>query len=237
MKFEDVMLNMKVVPHSKSVWTDGENFDDYINGSSYYDNVPNFFRNNGYLEVVDYDTDIEAFVLGGYDGIDGDYFLAEDFEPYEETKENKEEIKNDKLVLLSEIFSKIFNEPIKFVNRTTYEEKELVDNDFPSQRKRDRAENFYNALVSNLIVMNNEVQARNDALPHLDGYDEVEFQEEIATLQDSINWTTDAYSIAIADCLGIDPARDDYFNIFYDAITKGYGFEWMVEKLKKEEVL
>ena len=88
MKFEDVKIGMKVVPHSKSVWDDGEKFGDYINSSD--NSAPSFFRENGYLEVVDYDADIEAFVLGGHDGIDGDYFLAKDFEPYEEAEENKE---------------------------------------------------------------------------------------------------------------------------------------------------
>lgn len=143
----------------------------------------------------------------------------------------------EKLELLSETFSEIFDEPIKFVNRNIYEAKDLVDRDFLSQKKLGRAESFYNALISALIVMKNEVQACNDAIPHLDGYDEIELQEEIATLQDSINWATDAFTMAIADCLDIDHTRDDYFNIFYDAITKDYGFTWMIEKLKKEEVI
>ena len=235
MKFEEVKLNMKVVPHSKSVWDEGEKFEDYINSGG--NSAPSFFRENGYLEVVDYDPDIEAFILGGYDGIDGDYFLAKDFEPYEKEAEEAEENKEDKLTLLSETFSKIFNEPIKFVNRNLYEAKDLVDNDFLSQKKLDRAESFYNALISTLIVMKTEIEACNDILYHLRECEMADTIKERIELQDSINWTTDAYAITIADCLGIEHTRDDYFNIFYDAITKGYGFTWMIEKLKKEEVV
>lgn len=146
----------------------------------------------------------------------------------------------EKLELLSETFSKIFNEPIKFIERTIDVAKDFDDamnkitevdiNNPPCprgyilQKKLDRAENFYNALKVSREVLNGEIED----IFTLDDVDELEV---------SINWNTDATAMAIADCLGIDHTRDDYFNIFYDAITKGYGFEWMIEKLKKEEVV
>lgn len=232
MRKEDVKVGLKVVPHSKSVWMDYEKFEDYM--SNQFMTIPKLFKQNGFLEVLEYDEEVNAFVLGeitekGEDT--GDFFLAEDFEPYEE------ETKEDKLTLLSETFSKIFNEPIKFIERTIDVAKDLVDNDFPSQKRLNRAESFYNALKVGREFMGSEIELNQDILHHLAVGQEDEVIEETEELQNSINWNTDATAIAIADCLGIDHTRDDYFNIFYDAITKRYGFDWMIEKLKKEGVV
>jgi hypothetical protein len=86
MENKDVKVGMKVVPHSKSIF------------KSLSDSMWNP-ESQSYLYVTGKDKN--GWTLNIYDDEDnnGDYFLAEDFEPYEEQKEEekvytKEDLKN-----------------------------------------------------------------------------------------------------------------------------------------------
>lgn len=81
MKFEDVKIGMKVVPHNKSVWD--YSFEEWLKNDF---GVAKLFKENGYLFVTGYCEEETAFTLNNNkeDFEDGDFFLAEDFELYEE---------------------------------------------------------------------------------------------------------------------------------------------------------
>lgn len=115
---------------------------------------------------------------------------------------------------LSDKLSEIFKEKIEVADKSI-------------TRGEERARSFYDAFVLINSVAKEELDTSID----------FEEDDKIRDLEDSINWTTDAFSIAIAERLGIDSTRDDYFNIFYDAIKNNYGFDWMMEKLKYEGVV
>jgi hypothetical protein len=77
MKDEDVQLGMKVVPHSKSAYHKG------------LESSPAWLaaRANGqnFLYVIKWEHTDKWWMLNErYDKVTGDYFLASDFEPYEE---------------------------------------------------------------------------------------------------------------------------------------------------------
>jgi hypothetical protein len=82
MKFEDVKIGDKVVPHKKSVGISYENWSDNINYNNY-----KFYLENKYLFVSKL-VDSDCFMLcRNKDGY-GDYFNASDFTPYEPKKQN-----------------------------------------------------------------------------------------------------------------------------------------------------
>jgi hypothetical protein len=102
MRRKDVKVGMKVVPFKKSscMWTSHKAMDEYLDDCNH--KQAEFFRKNGFLYVAGIRG--KEFVLW-YDGkMDtGDYFLAEDFEPYVElqvktkTKTKKEKDMKGKL--------------------------------------------------------------------------------------------------------------------------------------------
>jgi hypothetical protein len=76
MKLEDVKVGMKVVPHSKSVVNT-------LNDSCVWRNA--LKNKDHYLTVKCFNGIENCWVLYNSDiGFGGDYFLAEDFEPYTE---------------------------------------------------------------------------------------------------------------------------------------------------------
>lgn len=80
MKNEDVKIGMKVVPHSKTVrgWS-GLNSSKVWRAALYYEQP--------YLFVIGYKDEEECWDLSlEKDSDSGDFFNAEDFEPYEENK-------------------------------------------------------------------------------------------------------------------------------------------------------
>lgn len=84
MKNEDVTFGMKVVPHSKSIWCS-------LKESIQWENA--FKNKQNFLYVANYDNDEESWILcTNYPELvdnefyDGDFFLSEDFELYQEEK-------------------------------------------------------------------------------------------------------------------------------------------------------
>ena len=78
MKNEDVKVGMKVVPHSKTVpgWGSLAESQELIRAKKHA---------QPYLYVTGYDHSDMAWALGEFeDALNGDYFNASDFEPYQE---------------------------------------------------------------------------------------------------------------------------------------------------------
>jgi hypothetical protein len=87
MKHEDVKIGMKVVPHSKSVWGwSNGNFLDSFHLTHARE------RSQPYLFITGYDNDERAWMLSHLNDKGGDFFLASDFEPYEEEPETKKPV-------------------------------------------------------------------------------------------------------------------------------------------------
>lgn len=80
MKEVDIQIGSKVIPFQKTAKGWEEDINEYKNHT--YD-CGKFFKENGYLYVIEYDGYEQAWILGE-DMKDGDYFNAEDFEPYYE---------------------------------------------------------------------------------------------------------------------------------------------------------
>lgn len=95
MKREDVVIGMKVVPHSKTGEIYPMDYNKYL--SERKSDTSKFLKENGFLFVTK-DKKEDGFLLNNNLFETGDYFLAEDFEPYvepsvvEETDESDEEI-------------------------------------------------------------------------------------------------------------------------------------------------
>ena len=103
MKHEDIKLSMKVVPFQKTRWNwDKEIIKDYYADADW--GVGECLNSNGYLYVVYCDESMSAWVLGYDPEIeDGDFFNAEDFEPYNPINEGVyAQFKHEKLVNISQ---------------------------------------------------------------------------------------------------------------------------------------
>jgi len=85
MKDCDVKKGMKVVPHSKSVWSDGRCIDSGNWRAAQAERQP-------FLYVLYYEESENAWVLSSkMQARGGDYFLASDFEPYDPVAEVQEQ--------------------------------------------------------------------------------------------------------------------------------------------------
>jgi len=84
---DKVKIGQKVVPFQKTAKRWEEDFNQYINSD--YNDIPVFFRDNGFLYVIGFDQSVNAFILGittdEKDG--GDYFRHNDFKSHEEKVE------------------------------------------------------------------------------------------------------------------------------------------------------
>lgn len=91
MKKENVVLGMKVVPHSKSEYFTWE-------GWLTWENNPgkNFFLDNGFLYVSEIEETGLICLSEEFPSNHGDYFNASDFEPYDsfqEVEQKTEQVK------------------------------------------------------------------------------------------------------------------------------------------------
>jgi hypothetical protein len=95
LKKEDVRMGMKVIPFQKTAVGWEEDIEEYKNHTY---NYGYFLRENGYLYATEYDEYEEAWVLtDDLNERDGDYFNAEDFEPYEQYSLKEKLLKLQKL--------------------------------------------------------------------------------------------------------------------------------------------
>lgn len=106
LKKENVKIGMKVVPHSKTVWSELEESNSWKLA---------LVRKQNYLYVIAWDNDEQCFVLSEnlIDEEGGDFFNPEDFEPYEENEVDTDSLiinKEDLLYLLSMTFGYIDDE-------------------------------------------------------------------------------------------------------------------------------
>lgn len=99
MKKENVEIGMKVVPFQKTSRTKPcSDMEDYKKRSS---EASQFFKENGFLYVLDFSNQENAFVLGSGRNLGGDFFCVEDFESYDVYK--RKQYTGRKITFLKEI--------------------------------------------------------------------------------------------------------------------------------------
>jgi len=118
MKKEDIKIGMRVVPFQKTAFSQLENSNTWKDALN---------KNQKYLYVIDWDDELNCFVLDDEninDGDNGDFFNTEDFKPY---SEEDGVALQDKQKLFERFLNASFELKVELTNKLLQDQTYLTD--------------------------------------------------------------------------------------------------------------